>query len=311
MGILDSIWVEKYRPQKFNDLILDDETRNFFAKYIKDGIIPHILLCGIKGTGKTSLAKILVKEMDVTYLYLNASDKRKIDDVREKIIPFVERKSIDGRIKIVILDEMDGLTPDAQRALRNIMEEYSDLARFVLTANHFNAITDTIRSRAIHFNLMPPMEDVVSRIYDILKSEGINVPEGQKPLLKKLIDRCYPDIRSMINFLQRFTVSGTLNITKEAERLLIAKQLLDKIMRKEKPENIRKFLIEDEVEFMSDYHLLMKNLFEVVFDSASIPESKKAMGLVIIGEYMYKHQFVMDFEINAFCCILQLQKTIV
>jgi replication factor C small subunit len=308
MSILDSIWVEKYRPQKFCDLILDKETKVFFEKYIKDGIIPHILLCGIKGTGKTTLAKIVVKELDVTYLYLNASDKRKIDDVRDIIIPFVERKSIDGKIKIVILDEMDGLTADAQRALRNIMEEYSNQARFILTANHFNMIADTIRSRAIHFNLMPPIEDIMPRIVDILVKEKINVPDDQKKILRKLIDKCYPDIRSMINFLQKFTISGALNITKEAERLLIAKQLLDKIMRKDTPENIRKFLIEDEVEFMSDYHLLMKNLFEVVFDTASVPESKKAASLVTIGEYMYKHQFVMDYEINAFCCILQLQK---
>jgi DNA polymerase III delta prime subunit len=118
-NIFDSLWVERYRPQSLKDLVLDPEIRSFFENAIKEGSIPHTLLCAPAGTGKTSLAKIIVKELDAVYRYINASDERGIDSVREKIVPFAQTKSIDGQLKIIILDEVDGFTPDAQRALRD------------------------------------------------------------------------------------------------------------------------------------------------------------------------------------------------
>jgi DNA polymerase III delta prime subunit len=309
-NIFDSLWVEKYRPQCLKDLVLEPSVREYFANAISEGTIPHLLFCGQAGTGKTTLSKILVKELDAVYRYINASDERGIDAVREKIVPFAQTKSIDGRLKIIILDEVDGLTGDAQRALRNIIEEYSDNLRFILTANHRNRISAPIKSRTISFDLMPPLAEVKKRACFILTAENIQVSDEQKPLLKNLIEDNYPDVRRIINALQKHSKDGILNITKDVNISLFARDVLKMIRETKNITDVREFIIQNETDFGADYQVLLKGLFEEVYAS-DIEESKKASALVTIGDAMYKHQFVMDFEINTFCCIIQLQKVIV
>ena len=267
------------------------------------------MFCGPAGTGKTTLAKILVKELDSVYRYINASDERGIDAIREKVVPFAQTKSLDGRLKIIILDEVDGLTSDAQRALRNIIEEYSDNLRFVLTANYKNRISTPLRSRTIAYELMPPIKEVMARVVYVIANENVTVSEEQKPLLKTLIESNYPDVRKIIGLIQKYTKDGVLNITKDLDASLFAKDVLKQIRAQKNMSDVREYIIQNETDFNSDYLTLLKGIFEEVYTS-DIEESKKASALVLIGEAMYKHQFVMDPEINAYCGILQLKNTI-
>lgn len=308
--LFNSLWVERYRPQKLEELVLDSQIRSYFENLIKTGEIPHLLFCGGPGTGKTTLAKILVKELDAIYRYINASDERGIDAVREKIVPFAQTKSIDGKLKIIILDEVDGLTGDAQRALRNIIEEYSDNLRFILTANYKNRISSPIKSRTVSFEIMPPHSEVTARIVHIIKSEGISVDSDQKKLLREEIDKNYPDIRKIINQIQKYAKDGVLNIVPDVDIGIFARDVLKTMKESKNITAVRQFIIQNEIDFGSDYLVLLKGLFEEIYYSMNFEESKKASALVLIGDAMYKHQFVMDPEINSFCCIIQLQKII-
>ena len=308
-NIFDNLWVEKYRPQKYNDLVLSEDILEWINITSSQEDLPHILLCGSPGVGKTTLAKIIVKHLDAVYRYINASDERGIDSVREKIVPFAQTKSPDGSLKIIILDEVDGFTSDAQRALRNIIEEYSDNIRFILTANYENRIITPIKSRVVTYKLVPPFDGVVARIKYILENEHISVSEEQQKPLKELIERNFPDIRKIIGLVQKYSKNGVLNIIQNNNECIFAKEVLQKITTEHNVVNIREFIIQNEIEFNSDYLVLLKGLFEEIYNS-KIDDSKKASALVTIGEFLYKHQFVMDHEINSFCCIIQLSNII-
>jgi replication factor C small subunit len=307
--LFNALWVERYRPKNLKDLVLDPQVREYFVNAISQKEIAHLLFCGPAGTGKTTLAKILVKELDAVYRYINASDERGIDSVREKVVPFAQTKSIDGKLKIIILDEIDGFTSDAQRALRNIIEEYSDNLRFILTANYKNRISIPLKSRTIAFELMPPLKEVARRVIEVLVAENVTVSEEQKPELMSLITSNYPDVRKIIGLVQKYNKDGVLTITKEVNTGLFARDVLKQIRAEKNMSVIREFVIQNEIDFNSDYLTLLKGLFEEMYTS-DVAEDKKAQALVLLGEAMYKHQFVMDFEINAYCCILQLKKTL-
>jgi len=307
--MLNDIWVEKFRPGTMDEIVLDSATLEYFREKIKDGKIPHVLFVSAPGSGKTSLAKILVKELGCSYRYINASDERGIDTIREKVIGFAQTKSFDGGIKIIILDEMDGLTPDAQRALRNTMEEFSENAGFILTANYKNRIIEAIRSRAQIFEIVPPFDGCVKRVVEIIKTEGIKVSTEQKERLMSLIKLMYPDLRSIIKCVQQYTINGSLKIPEKLSQVVFPSKVYNLISENKSANEIRKYVIENELEFNSDYLLLLKGLFEHIFDQ-DIPEDKKRNSMLTVGRYMESHQQVMDFEINAFCCIIQLLQII-
>lgn len=308
-NLFSGLWIEKFRPQTLNDMILDPETKNYFKGLIMRGEIPHLLFIGSPGIGKTSLAKIIPKELDCSYRYINASDKRGIDDIRTEVIGFAQTKSFDGKMKIIILDECDGQTESGQRILRNVMEEYSDNVRFILTGNYKNRIIKPIISRCTVIELAPPINAISQRIIEIIQKEKIVIDDEQINKLKELIRGNYPDIRSIIKLLQRNVIDGVLKISSTTPISLgLAKKIFDKINSKTDINKIRQFIIENEIEFNNDYHDLMKSLFEVYYNSDTLNDEQKRLSLLIIGDHMYKHQFVMDFEINSFCCILQLMK---
>ena len=303
--MFNNLLVEKYRPQILSEIVLSAEVRDWAENIVKSGEIPHVLLCGPAGLGKTSLAKILVKELDLMYRYINASDERGIDSIREKVVPFAQTKSLDGKIKVIILDEADGLTSDSQRALRNIMEEYSANIRFVLTANYKNRICKPLLSRVQSFDMLPPLRSCIKRVVHVIKSENIQVPPDQKEKLRDLLTSCYPDLRKMINIVQKNTKNGILHIQNEALDNSIVSTVLKMIDNKEHTDDIRKYVIDNETEFNNDYHVFLKCLFEAVYNSEIKIDTKKK-ALLIIGSALYKHQFVLDFEINAYCCLLEL-----
>jgi replication factor C small subunit len=305
-----NLWVEKWRPTQLEDLILSSDNRKYFENIKKTQEIPHLLLCGVQGSGKSSLAKIIVNELlNCQYIYINASDENGIDTIRNKISNFVQTKAIDGKLKVVILDESCGLSSSAQQALRNLIEEYSNNNRFILTANYSNKLIDPIQSRMQKFELIPPIDGCIKRCIDIIKEEGIKVENGQKERLSNLIKTNYPDLRAMINELQKYSINNILNIPKNLHiASSFANDIFDKLIAKEDIIKIRKFIIESEVLFNNDFHLLLKELFEIIYEynlSAVSLEQKKNI-MLIVSEAMYKHQNVLDKEINCFATLIEI-----
>lgn len=303
MSLYDQLWVQKYAPKSLSEIVLSEDNKDFFSKINED--TPHLLLYGNAGTGKTTLAKIIVKDiLKCQYLYINASDENGVDTIRNKVISFSQTRSIDGKKKVIILDEFCGTTPEAQRILRNVMEEYADTTRFILTANYINKIIEPICSRCLLFNITPKLEDTILRCFHILNSENIQIPDEKK--LIRYIKANFPDMRRIINDLQRFCITGTLNITDSNKVKDIADVIFREISKKPVLE-LRKLVIEEERNFNADYQSLMKELFDKIYDSSYSEDKKKAM-MLELGEHMYRDNLVIDHEINFFCCLIGLSK---
>jgi DNA polymerase III delta prime subunit len=257
----------------------------------------------------TSLAKILVNEiLDCQYLYINASDENGIDAIRGKVVNFAKTKSIDGKLKVVLLDEADQISSDAQKALRNVIEEYASNTRFILTCNYLFKVIPPLQSRCQIINLIPPTEGVVQRIVEILKKQNITIPEEQKPLLIKHVQKSLPDLRRIINDVQKFSVSGILQINNDSSAEF-AETVFNYILDKKDLIVIRKTIIENERLFSSDYRHLQKQLFEIIFKS-NLPSDKKTECLLTVSKGMELDAFVIDKEINCFTMIINLFRSI-
>jgi replication factor C small subunit len=299
--MFQNLFVEKYRPRKLEDIVLTNEERAYFESLKSKEEIPNLLFAGNPGTGKTTLSKIIATAiLDCQYLYINASDENGIDTIRSKVIGFASTKSLDGKLKIVLFDECDALTLDSQKALRNVIEEYSHNTRFIFTCNYLFKIIPALQSRCQIFNLTPPLDGVLNRVVAILKNEGITVPDTEKPKLVELVRSGYPDMRRVINDIQKFSFTGTL-IIKDNQAKGIANKVVEKIRAKVSPQELRKYVIEREQEFSGDYLQLLKEMFEVMFETDS-----DANNLLIISEGMYKDAIVIDKEINWFSTCLKL-----
>ena len=300
----DKIWVEKYRPKKLSDIVLSEDNRKQMLSFSE--AIPHLLFCGKCGIGKTTTAKVLIHDvLKCQYLFINASDETGVDTIRNKVISFAQTRSMDGNKKVVLLDEMDSLSGSAMRILRNVMEEYAETTRFILTANYFSKIIEPIRSRCIIINLNPDIRGCVSRCYDILKAEKIEIGENLPKLVEFVKDR-YPDMRRMINDLQKSSISGSLTFTDTNLVENFASLLWEKLKNHENAINIRKFIIEGESDFDSDYQTLYTTLFNIIFES-KIEESHKKAVLLELGEAVYRDNFVVDHEINFFCFLMNVE----
>jgi len=168
------LWVEHYRPNSLNEFIGNEQVKNKIQEYIDSGTLQNLLLFGPAGVGKTSLAKLVVKNLDADYLYINASDERGIDTIREKIIPFASSMGFKN-IKIVILDEADYLTPQAQATLRNTIETFSANCRFIFTCNYLDRIILPLQSRCVSFNILPADKKAVGKhVMEICDKENIS-----------------------------------------------------------------------------------------------------------------------------------------
>ncbi len=302
----DKIWVEKYRPHKLDDLILDDKSLRVVKQFEDE--IPNLLFVGSPGTGKTTLARIIVNDiLGCNFLYINASDESGIDVIRHNITNFAQTKSFDGGIKVVILDEADGLTPQAQAALRNTMETYAKYCRFILTANYKHKIIPALQSRCQSLDLKPVVDQAAKRCFNILRLENVKVSEEQKKKFVILVKKHFPDLRKTINEIQKSIVDGELCIDSNASD----NELLAKVMQGVRTNSLglRKYLIENEDRFQGDYDTLLANFLDFLYEQ-DLPDMKKKEMIVIIADHLYKSAFVVDKEINAFACLVNLEKCI-
>ena len=200
----NSLWVEKYRPTKLDNYIGNSHLKEKVSNYLKSGDVPHLLFFGKAGTGKTTLAKLIVKSIDCDYMIINASDENNVDTVRNKVKSFASTVGFKD-LKVIILDEFDYMTPNAQAILRNLMETFSKHCRFILTCNYVEKIIDPIQSRCQTFQIVPPSKkEVAIHISKILKLEQIRF---EPQTIVPLIDSSYPDIRKAIadSRIQDFT----------------------------------------------------------------------------------------------------------
>ena len=303
----DKIWVEKYRPAKLDDIILDERTLNIVKEFKKE--IPNLLFVGNPGTGKTTLARVIVNDiLGCNYLYINASDESGIDTIRHNITNFAQTKSFDGGIKVVILDEADGLTPQAQAALRNTMETFAKYCRFILTANYKHKIIPALQSRCQALDIKPVIELAVKRCYYILKNEKVKISDEQKKKFVQLVKRFFPDLRKAINELQKNVIDSELCIASINSDNELLETVYKKIVGKKSLE-ARKYLIENEDRFQGDYDTLLANFLNYIYNTNLQDDQKKAF-IANIADHLYKSAFVVDKEINAFACLVNLEKCI-
>ena len=253
-----TLWVEKYRPSNLDTYIGNDQLKSKVKVYLESGDLPHLLLFGKAGTGKTTLAKLLVNNIDCDYLYINASDENNVETVRSKVKNFASTMGFKD-YKVIILDECDYITPNAQAALRNLMETFSKHCRFILTCNFVERIIDPIQSRCQTFQVIPPNKnDVAKHLHNILTDEGVSY---EREDLAILVNSGYPDIRRVINGAQRQSVDGKLVIDKQSivenDYKLKLLEILEKQDKKSAFNNVRQLMANAKVTDFADLFRLL------------------------------------------------------
>jgi len=289
-----TLWVEKYRPSTLEGYVGNDTVRAKIEQYITTQDIPHLLFYGTAGTGKTTAAKILVKNIECDYMFINASDERGIDTVRDKIKGFAATVGFKP-LKIVVLDEADFLGREAQPALRNLMEAYSASTRFILTANYVERIIDPLVSRTQVYKLTPPSKkDVAKKLADILKNENV---EYDTKTIAQIVNAYYPDIRKIINTAQLQTHNGKLQISIDEligqdVKLKVVDVLTNNLPMKDKITEVRKIVADAQIQ---DFTELYRVLFDYVEEYAP---NKISQAIIAIGDGCRWDSQVIDKEIN-------------
>jgi DNA polymerase III delta prime subunit len=301
------LWVERYRPQKIDDCILPESLKKTFKDYIAQGELPHFLLCGTAGVGKTTVAKALCNEIGAEYVILNGSDTGgHIDTLRTTIKGFATSVSLTDAKKVIILDEADYLQANStQPALRNYMEEFSANCRFIFTANYKNRIIEPIHSRCavIEFKIDNKEKQEIAaaffkRAVTILRQEDI---EFDPKVVAELVTKHFPDYRRILNELQRYSVSGKIdsgilvNMSQESFTDLV------NLMKDKNFTEVRKWVTKNSD---SDTTSLFRELYDTAtqhIDSNSIPQL-----VLILADYQYKAAFVADHELNIMAALTEL-----
>ena len=304
------LWVEKYRPQKIDECVLPESLKDTFKQYIAQGELPHFLLSGTAGVGKTTVAKALCNEIGAEYIMINGSEESGIDTLRTKIKGFASTVSLTDSPKIVIIDEADYLQANStQPALRSFIEEFSANCRFIFTCNFKNRILEAIHSRCacIDFKIDTKDKQVLlglffKRATQILKQE--NVDFDQK-VVAELITKHFPDYRRVLNELQRYSVSGKIdsgilvNMSQESFKDLI------KMMKEKDFTNVRKWVGKNSD---SDTVALFRELYDTSVTYMA-PESIPQL-VLILADYQYKAAFVADHELNIMAALTEVMANV-
>ena len=301
----NTLWVEKHRPKSLDTYIGNEQLKDKVKHYLDSGDLPHLLLFGKAGTGKTTLAKLLVNNIDCDYLYINASDENNVETVRNKVKNFASTMGFKD-YKVIILDECDYITPNAQAALRNLMETFSKHCRFILTCNFVERIIDPIQSRCQSFQVIPPNKnDVAKHLHNILTQEGVGY---EREDLGILVNSGYPDIRRVINGAQRQSIGGKLSIDKQSivenDYKMKLLEILKTQDKKNAFKNIRQLLADAKVTDFAD-------LFRLLYDEVdSYGSGKIADCILIIAKYELSDAQVVDKEINAMAMLIEILSVI-
>ncbi len=296
-----TLWVERYRPVSLENYIGNEHLKTKVSKYISTGDIPHLLLHGKAGTGKTTLAKLLVSNVDCDQMYVNASDENNVETVRNKIKMFASSVGFKD-LKVIILDECDFLTPNAQAALRNLMETFSKHCRFILTCNYVERIIDPIQSRCQSFQIIPPSKkEVAIHTSKILNTEGISFENEQ---IVTMVNSSYPDIRRIINAVQRNIVDNQLIVDTESlvqnDYKLQVLEILQTQDKKNAFKNLRQLLADSQIRDYAD-------LFRLLYDEIeSYGKGHIAEVILTIAKYELSDAQVVDKEINAMAMLIEI-----
>ncbi len=298
----NSLWVEKYRPRKLTEYVGNEHLKQKVSDYLQSGDVPHLLFFGKAGTGKTTLAKLIVNSINCDYIIINASDENNVDTVRNKVKGFASTIGFKD-MKVIILDEFDYMTPNAQAILRNLMETFSKHCRFILTCNYVEKVIDPIQSRCQTFQIVPPTKkDVAVQISQILGKEGVSF---QPTDLVPIIDSSYPDIRKIINTCQLNSTKGKLKLDTTS---VIDSDIKSKVVeilkgsdaKPNKWKNIRQAVADARIQ---DFTELYSFLYEKVDDYGSGNTSNI---ILILSESQHKDALVVDKEITFMSCIIQI-----
>ena len=288
---------ERYRPNVLENYVGNTTLKSSIDKQLKQNDIQNYLFYGSAGTGKTTLAKLIVNNLDCDSLYINASDERGIETIRDKVVGFSSVASIKP-LKVVILDEADFLTIQAQASLRNVIETFSRTTRFILTCNFVERIIDPIQSRCQTFKIVPPTKkEVAVHIAGICDKENIGY---EVPAIGQLVNKYYPDIRKMLNTVQASTVDGHLQLD---DSLLVSSSYMNSVLDELKNnnyKNIRQILADSGVD---DYEELFRFLYD---NSSEYMPGKEGTAAILINEHLYKSNFRIDKEINLMSLIQNL-----
>jgi replication factor C small subunit len=314
--MIRALFTEKYRPKNLEDLILPDRVMNKF----KDGLTQNMLLAGSPGTGKTSTAKAIVNQFNLPYLYINASTDTSVEVIRTRITDFCSTMSVlddQGKFKVVLLDEVDGVSDQFFKALRATMEQFAANCRFIATCNYVNKIPDPILSRfeVINFDFDKSEETeltkkYIKRVYEICGKEEMTI---DKPALVEFVKRNFPDLRSTLNKLQGYKTSGTTNITVEDVKKFnsVYKDLFELIFNETDPVKNYKLLVSEYSNRVDDVLQSLGSDF-VEYIQTERPNNVKSIPQIIISvaEHQAQRVHVIDPIITMLSCVYKLQEIV-
>ena len=304
MLIEHTLWVEKYRPHKIADCILPDAMKATFQEYVNRKEVPNLLLSGTAGIGKTTVAKAMCDEIGIDYLVINGSDNRGISTIQVDVKSYATSMSFSGGKKVVIIDEADNLTADAQKALRGIIEEVSINCSFIFTCNFKNRIMDAIHSRCsvIDFKANGSKAKMASqffkRVEHILETEGVSY---DKEVVAAVITKHFPDNRRILNELQRYSIGGTIDKGILASVSDVQLTELIKSLKTKDFANCRKWVTSN---LDNDPARIFRTLYDKLYEALQ-PNSVPPM-VLILAKYQYQAAFVADAEINLIACLTEI-----
>ena len=298
----NTLLVEKYRPTVLQDYVGNENVKETIQKYLDQNDIQNFIFYGPAGTGKTTLAKLIVKNLNCDHLYINASDENGIDTIREKVKGFASAASWNG-IKVVILDEADFITINGQAALRNVIETFSRSTRFILTCNFIERIIDPIQSRCQVLKIVPPSKSIIAKhLADVMGKESISHDVKE---VATIVNKNYPDVRKMLNTIQLSNQDGKLKID---ESVLASnnytKEVLKELTQTKNWIKIRQIIADSGVK---DFEELYRLLFEYISVYA---KDKEGSITIILNEHLFQSNFRIDKEINIMSAIAKIIETI-